>query len=76
MIAISVVALLHSVIGGDIIRFHLLLPVIICLNGSDCVFAAEWMVEMSPMFDVTITNSHLIVKIILQQSKSLLYETH
>jgi hypothetical protein len=53
VIAISVVALLHSVIGGNIIRFHFLLSVINCLmNGSDCVFPAEWMVEMSPMFDV------------------------
>jgi hypothetical protein len=52
VIAINVVALLHSVIGGDIIRFHFLLSVIICLNGSDCMFAAEWMVKMSPIFDV------------------------
>jgi hypothetical protein len=57
VIAISVVALLHSVIGGDIIRFHFLLSVIICLNGSDCVFAAEWMVEMSPMFDVKLLSN-------------------
>jgi hypothetical protein len=48
----DVVVLLHSVIDGDIISFHFLLSVKVCSNGLDCVFASEWTVQMSPMFDV------------------------
>jgi hypothetical protein len=46
------VVLLHSVIDGDIISYHFLLFVKVCSNGLDCVFASEWMVQMSPMFDI------------------------